>query len=66
TQDADSDASGLATLSIEPALAASPGDEEALVVEDVPFTCSFAGDVAETSVQAPLLFSFSVSMIEVP
>jgi len=66
TADADSDGSGNATLSIEPALVTSPGDEEALVVEDVPFTCAFASDIAETSVSPPLLFSFQISMVEVP
>lgn len=66
TADADSDAGGLATLSIEPALVTSPGADEGITVDDVPFTVAFAQDVAETSIRPPLLFSFQISLVEVP
>jgi len=66
TADAGSDASGLSTLTIEPALVSSPADEAALTVDDIPFTVAFAQDVVETSIRPALLFSYEVSFVEVP
>ena len=64
TSDANSDASGNATLVIEPALMATPADGAALVVRNVPFTLALASDTIEIGVQPPVLYSFSLSLIE--
>ena len=64
TSDANSDTSGNATLVIEPALMATPADGAALVVRNVPFTLALASDTIEIGVQPPVLYSFSLSLIE--
>ena len=64
TSDANSDASGNATLVIEPALMATPADGAALIVRNVPFTLALASDTIEIGVQPPVLYSFSLSLIE--
>ena len=64
TSDANSDASGNATLVIEPALMASPADGAALIVRNVPFTLALASDTIEIGVQPPVLYSFSLALIE--
>ena len=65
TADANSDGSGEASISIEPALMASPADNEAVVVANVPFSVAFASDIQEFGLQAPGLHSFKVSFVEV-
>ena len=64
TSDANSDASGNATLVIEPALMATPADGAALIVRNVPFTLALASDTIEIGVQPPVLYSFSLALIE--
>lgn len=66
TADVNSDGSGQATLSIEPALMATPADNEALTVFDVPFTVALAGDTRESDVRPGLFLSFAADFIEVP
>ena len=65
TADAASDGSGDATIVIEPALMASPADNEAVVVAAVPFSVAFAADTHEFDLQAPDFHSFKVSFVEV-
>lgn len=65
TADAASNGSGEATINIEPALMASPADNEAVVVASVPFSVAFAADVHEFDIQAPDFHSFKVSLVEV-
>ena len=64
TADATSDAAGNATLTIEPALMATPADNAALVVRNVPFTLALATDTLEMAVQPPVLYNFSLSLVE--
>ena len=64
TSDANSDASGNATLNIEPALMAAPTDGAALTVRNVPFTLALASDTIEMGVQPPVLYNFSLSLVE--
>ena len=64
TADANSDVSGNATLTIEPALMATPSDNAALVVRNVPFTLALATDTLEMAVQPPVLYNFSLSLVE--
>jgi len=66
TADADSDGSGNAALSIEPALFVSPADSEALTVSNVPFTVAFTRDTRESDVAPGMFFSFAADMVEVP
>ena len=65
TADANSDASGKATIPIEPALLESPADEEALVITSVPFLVAFASDLHEFTLDAPSRHGFSVKFVEV-
>jgi hypothetical protein len=65
TADANSDGSGNATLTIEPALMASPADNEPIVVTNVPFSVAFASDVQEFALSSPDLHDYKVSFIEV-
>ena len=64
TADANADASGNATLNIEPALMATPADGAALTVRNVPFTLALASDTLEMGVQPPVLYNFSLSLVE--
>ena len=64
TSDANSDASGNATLNIEPALMTVPTDGAALTVRNVPFTLALASDTIEMGVQPPVLYNFSLSLVE--
>lgn len=67
TEDANADGAGLATILIQPPLVTSVADEEALVVEDVPFTVSLTRDTVEMVIgRAALCHSFSLEMVEVP
>ena len=64
TADASSDASGNATLTIEPGLMSSPADGAALVVRNVPFTLALAGDSVEMAVSPPVIYNFSLPLVE--
>ena len=64
-EDATSDGSGNATLTIEPPLRSSVADDEGITVSDVPFTVRFADDIAEFDGGAPNIFSFNMGLIEV-
>jgi len=65
TADANSDGSGDAAISIEPALLSSPADDEAIVVTSVPFTVAFASDIQEFNIKPAYLHEFKVSFVEV-
>lgn len=64
TADAASNGSGVATLTIVPALLQSVSDGEALTVHDVPFTVALAGDGLETSLMLGLQFGLQVDFVE--
>lgn len=65
TSDLTSDASGNATMTIEPPLMADLADDETITVDNVPFTMMLTSDVQEYSAGMPKIYNFSVSMIEV-
>ena len=65
TADANSDGSGNATIAIEPALMASPANDAAITVTNVPFSVAFASDVQEFSIRPAFLHEFKVSFVEV-
>jgi hypothetical protein len=65
TADVNSDGSGNATLTIEPALMTSPADNEAITVSNVPFTCALASDSAAGTGEVPQLYRASVEIVEV-
>lgn len=65
TEDATSDGSGNATLTIEPPLIADVSDNEALTVGDVPFTVSLVNDTQEFSAGPPNIYEFNLQLIEI-
>jgi len=65
TADANSDGSGYATLSIEPALLSIPADDEAIVVSSVPFTVALASDTFDFGVRGPDIHDLKVQFVEV-
>lgn len=65
TADVNSNASGQATLPIEPALIISPPDNDPITVSNVPFTVSFVKDVQEFPVRPPVLYTYEADMVEV-
>jgi hypothetical protein len=65
TENANSDGSGDATLVIEPALMATPADNEDITVTGVPFTVAFASDSHEFDINSASHHSFSVKFVEV-
>jgi hypothetical protein len=64
TADANSDGSGKAALSIEPALMLSPANNAAITYTAVPFTVALAADMQEFPIEAPVLYSFGLSFVE--
>lgn len=64
TADANSDASGSATLAIEPALMVSPGDGVAVLVRSVPFKLALASDTLESAVAPGGIYNFSLQLVE--
>lgn len=64
TADADSTVSGVATLSIYPALVASPGDNAAVTVNAVPFTVALANP-GEIDFRPPIKARVSFDVVEV-
>ena len=66
TADASSDGAGLATVSLEPALMASPAADEALVASEVPFTVALTSDTQDLPIASGLQpTALSISMVEV-
>lgn len=65
TADANSNASGQATLAIEPALIASPADNEAIVTSNVPFTVALASDNLDTNITPGVLYTLDIDLVEV-
>lgn len=65
TADADSSGTGTATISIEPALLASPANAEALTTSSVPFTVALAADTLSGAIGAGPLYSLDVDLVEV-
>ncbi len=57
--------SNRATLTVEPALAASLADNESITVTNVPFTMAFTNDVQQYGGSAPILYNFEIDLIEV-
>lgn len=62
--DANSDGSGNAAVSIEPALIVSPADNEAVTYNAVPLTLQLVSDNAEFNAMPAVLHDFDVSFIE--
>ena len=65
TGDVTSDGNGDASMSIEPALIASPADNEDVVYNNVPFTVALSGGLQEFSATAGDIYSYEVSFEEV-
>ena len=65
TSDIQSNGSGQATLPIEPALVASPANDEAVVAENIPFTVALTGGVQEFATGTTGLFAYDVDFEEV-
>ncbi len=64
TAEATSDVSGNLTIQINTPLAESPANNEALVVADVPFTMHLTSDISEYNLSKPILYNFSIKMLE--
>lgn len=64
TADAVANASGQASLSIEPALYAGVSVGEAVILDSVPFNVAFASDQHETPIEA-LVFGWDCELVEV-
>lgn len=65
TADANSDGSGHAALTIEPALMLSPADGAAITFTATPFTVALTADMQEFPIEPPVLYTFALSFIEV-
>jgi hypothetical protein len=65
TADANSNVSGIAALSIEPALLQSPANAEAVVSSNVPFTVALAADNLDMALSPGLLTPLAISVVEV-
>jgi hypothetical protein len=65
TDDVNSDGGGLATVPIEPPVTQEVVTDEAVTVNDVPFTCMLSAENNEYSVSGPLLYTYSLSLLEV-
>ena len=65
TSDIQSNGSGQATLAIEPALVASPANNETVVAENIPFTVALTGGVQEFATGTTGLFAYDVDFEEV-
>lgn len=65
TADSTADASGTATLAIEPALLTSPADNSNLTITSVPFNVALTSGVQEFSTGATGLFAYEIDFEEV-
>ena len=65
TADVSSDGSGDATISIEPALVASPADDGAITHSSVSFTVALTSGIQEFSTDTSGLFSYELDFEEV-
>jgi hypothetical protein len=65
TADANSDSSGTASISIEPALIATPIDGEAPVTTNVPFNVALASDTLDANISPGVLYGMEVNLVEV-
>lgn len=64
TADANSDGSGKATISIEPALIVAPAGDETVTYTSVPFTVRLAADQQDHSARPPFLINYSAQLVE--
>jgi len=64
TQDAVSDAVGIATLVFEPALIATPSNGESITSTNVPFTVALASDMQESPVRSGGTYDIDVDVVE--
>lgn len=65
TADVNSTGAGLAAIPIEPALMAMPANNEPVIVNNVPFTVSFASDAQNLQVMSAFFHEFKASFVEV-
>lgn len=65
TADASADGSGIAAVSIEPALLESPADAEAITYSNVPFTVALASDTFDMALTPGMLAPLSITAMEV-
>jgi hypothetical protein len=65
TADAASNASGLATVSIDPVLMVSPGASEVVSSGNIPFTVALASDNLDTSFSLGPNYSLQLDLVEV-
>jgi hypothetical protein len=65
TADANSDVSGNATVSIEPALMQSPANSEVIVTSSVPFTVAITSDNSDIVAGAGGLAPLNINVVEV-
>jgi len=65
TEDSTADGAGNMTLTFQPPLMESPVNNEALTKEDVPFTVQLNDDTTAYSVSGPLLYGYSMQLLEV-
>ena len=64
TADANSNGTGLATVSIEPALLVSPANGESLTTSNVPFTVALAADNLDMALTPGMLTPLSITVVE--
>lgn len=65
TEDAVSDGAGNSTIEIRPPLREPPADNEAITVNGVAFTVQSLSDISGYDVSGPLIYDFSLDMVEV-
>lgn len=64
TADANSDSSGTASISIEPALIATPIDGEVPVTSNVPFNVALVSDTLDANISPGVLYGMEVNLVE--
>jgi predicted urease superfamily metal-dependent hydrolase len=64
TADANSSGTGTATLSIQPALIASPANGEALTTSSVPFTVALASDNLDANLSPGVIYGLEIDLVE--
>jgi len=62
--DTNSDGSGYATVSIEPALMASPADGEAVTYSNVPFHVALVSDSSDMALASGMLAPLTINVVE--
>jgi hypothetical protein len=65
TADAASNVSGIASVTIEPALITTITDGESVITSNVPFTVALASDSMDTNITPGVFYTLDIDLVEV-